>query len=336
MVLGKQTGSVTQLTKNGHYLFEIPPFYGVATLFMMAYNPDKSAESITKYTEKGLLDEDQWPAYYVKRDLFYPIFARKYSYYENHQPEWKTSVDNSPMALNDGSYMIKNVNVNAKGHGTRTIDLTKPAWVGDAYDVYNNITDYGLSFGKLDFRTFPMQICSWLYGNMGRYRHFNVVAMFDGYRFYRNFTPDTSIETSQNRSNQTIFNNTKLKRLMDIKIYTDFEPRNEEVPVESRVMEPDFTIDFITMPNDGERYTYRDRRIILHGFYEPDDFYKPDYSNAQPQHPNDYRRTLYWNPNATTDANGHFNATFFNNSKETDIVVSAEGLTTDGKIMVNK
>jgi len=336
MVLGEKTGTVTQLTKNGHYWFSIPPFYGDATLFIMATNPDKSAESLKKYEQNGWTDEDQWPEYYVKRDLFYPIFARKYSYYENHQPEWKTSLDNNPIALNDGSYMIKNVNVKAKGHGTRSIDYTKPAWVGDAYDMYNNITDYGLSFGKLDFRTFPIQICSWLYGNMGRYRHFNVQAKFDGHTFFRNYSPDSSTDTSQNRSNGSIFKNTKLKRLMDIKIYTDFEPRNEEAQVESRLTEPDFTVDFITMPDDGERYTYRDRNFMLHGFYEPDEFYKPDYSNAQPQHPNDYRRTLYWNPNAKTDANGHFNATFFNNSKETDIVVSAEGVTTDGKIMVNK
>lgn len=28
----------------------------------------------------------------------------------------------------------------------------------DAYDLYNDITDYGLSFGMYDMRQFPVQI----------------------------------------------------------------------------------------------------------------------------------------------------------------------------------
>lgn len=336
MILGKQTGTATSLTKNGHYLFQIPPFYGKAILFIQAYDPDKSAEKEKAFDDKTWKDESAWPRYYVKRDLCYPIYARKYGYYENHMPEWKTSLNNQTVAMDDGSYLIKNINVNAKGHGTRAIDYNKPAWMGDAYQAYNDITDYGLSFGKLNFRMFPVQICSWLYGNMGRYRHFNVDAMMDGYRFYRNYSPDESKDNSQKRSNADLFSNLQLKRIQDIKIYTDFEPRNEDAPVESRLMEPDFTINFITVPDQGERPTYRDRRYLLNGFYQPDDYYQPDYSKVKPQQPNDYRRTLYWNPNAKTDEKGHFNATFYNNSKETDIVVSAEGITEDGKIVVNR
>ena len=65
---------------------------------------------------------------------------------------------------------------------------------------------------------------------------------------------------------------------------------------------------------------------------EPDDFYHPDYSRRQlSDSPKDYRRTLYWNPNAQLDDAGRFTATFFNNAKQTRIKVTAAGLTTDGK-----
>ena len=45
----------------------------------------------------------------------------------------------------------------------------------------------------------------------------------------------------------------------------------------------------------------------------------------------DYRRTLYWNPNAKLDADGRFTATFYNNNKTTRVKVSAVGLTDEGQ-----
>ena len=81
------------------------------------------------------------------------------------------------------------------------------------------------------------------------------------------------------------------------------------------------------MPYDSKRYTYRDRRIILDGMYEPADFYHPDYSHKPlDAEIKDYRRTLYWNPNAKLDADGRFTATFYNNSKPTRIKVTTAGI----------
>jgi uncharacterized protein YfaS (alpha-2-macroglobulin family) len=48
----------------------------------------------------------------------------------------------------------------------------------------------------------------------------------------------------------------------------------------------------------------------------------------------DYRRTLYWDPNVQTDANGNANIEFWNNSECTQILISAEGITSDGKAIV--
>ena len=49
----------------------------------------------------------------------------------------------------------------------------------------------------------------------------------------------------------------------------------------------------------------------------------------------DYRRTLYWNPNVTLDENGKAEIQFFNNSSHTNIEVSVNGLTADGEELVN-
>src|SRR5574344_708939 len=326
-------------TSKGHFIFQIPPYYGDATFFVSAYDPESSEAKIKKMENKGRMDEDAYADFYVKRDLFFPVYAKKYSYYENHLPEWKMPTNyNDSIVLNDGSYLIKNITIKANRRGKRSIDYSKPAWVGDAYEVYNDVTDRGLSFGKLNFRQFPYQICSWLYGNMGRYRRFNVEAKIDGYTFYRSFMPDTENVSliQQRRSDFAILKDLKLKRIQNVRIYTDYEPRNEDAPLEMHKMEPDFIVNFEMIPNDGERYTYRDRRYILHGFTEPDDFYQPNYAVQTPQQPKDYRRTLYWNPNAVTDATGHLTATLYNNSKETEMKVSAKGLTHDGKIITGK
>jgi len=69
---------------------------------------------------------------------------------------------------------------------------------------------------------------------------------------------------------------------------------------------------------------------------EAAEFYQPDYSQGLPSQSTDYRRTLYWNPNARSDEEGRFTATFYNNSKETRIKMSAAGVTKDGQLLYSK
>jgi hypothetical protein len=104
-----------------------------------------------------------------------------------------------------------------------------------------------------------------------------------------------------------------------------------------RELSADVTVEMVPIPNDGRQVVYRDRHIVLQGFNEPEAFYQPDYSLRQPDsHPADYRRTLYWNPNAVTDEQGRFVATFYNNGKETRIRMSAAGVTGDGRLLHSK
>ena len=91
------------------------------------------------------------------------------------------------------------------------------------------------------------------------------------------------------------------------------------------------------IPDDGTQVVYRDRHIFIHGFNEPAEFYQPDYSHRPVgDSAADYRRTLYWNPNARSDDEGRFTATFYNNGKETRIKMSAAGVTTDGRLLYSK
>ena len=89
-------------------------------------------------------------------------------------------------------------------------------------------------------------------------------------------------------------------------------------------------------------YTYHDtpakqrgtRHTNFIGYSKTETFKMPDYSKLPPMP--DYRRTLYWNPDVKTDSNGEAKIEFYNNSTCRQLVISAEGITKDGRAVVNR
>ena len=101
--------------------------------------------------------------------------------------------------------------------------------------------------------------------------------------------------------------------------------------------EPDVTIEMVPIEFDGRQVVFRDRHIYYYGMSEPAEFYQPDYSSREVGNsPADYRRTLYWNPNARADEEGRFTANFYNNGKETRIKINAAGVSPSGRLMFSK
>jgi len=352
-------------TDGGRFLFNIPPFYGSTFLNLKAYNEkDSVKKSMLSRKDATVFREDAFADYYIKRDMPYPIFTHKYNYYENHAPEWEVTIDEdslSELSMENDVHQLGNVNVKGRRRGRRSIDWNKPAYVRDAYDLYNDITDYGLSFGKFDMRQFPIQVAKFLYGNMGRiHRQFNVDGRWNGQTYWRNYSDLASVASQMNseissmigttadigeamrsmedqRAPGAIFPNLKLARLQDIRVFSDYEPRNEDSTLVESLHAADATVDMVNIPDDGQQVVYRDRHIFINGFCMPAEFYQPNYSHRQPgDKPRDYRRTLYWNPNARSDDEGRFTATFYNNGKETRIKISAAGVSPDGRLLYSK
>lgn len=76
------------------------------------------------------------------------------------------------------------------------------------------------------------------------------------------------------------------------------------------------------------------RRTHFQGFNKPTAFQMEDYTNLPPME--DFRRTLYWKPDLRTDANGNAVVEFFNNSSCKQIYYSAEGLDSEGRVLVSE
>jgi len=72
------------------------------------------------------------------------------------------------------------------------------------------------------------------------------------------------------------------------------------------------------------------RKTWLDGYSEAREFYQPDYSVLPKDE--DYRRTLYWNPEVVPDEEGNAVVRFYNNSRCRRMKVNAETISADGII----
>ena len=88
-----------------------------------------------------------------------------------------------------------------------------------------------------------------------------------------------------------------------------------------------------TRPKEKERIIHG-REYNIQGFSRPAEFYIPDYSRQALPDVKDYRKTLYWNPDVTTDSEGKASIDFYNNSVAPDFNISVEGITKDGRFVV--
>jgi len=76
------------------------------------------------------------------------------------------------------------------------------------------------------------------------------------------------------------------------------------------------------------------RRTHFEGYNTPETFQMEDYSKIPPME--DFRRTLYWQPDVRTDSEGKAKVEFYNNSSCREMFISVEGMTPDGKFLTNE
>ena len=266
----------------GHFAFAVPAYYGQAILFMKAYDTDMSEKKQKRMNSKGMLDESDWPEYYVKRDLFYPVFAKKYSWYQCHLPSddqtaaaagstdgsGSESADEGRLSMFDRE--LSEVTVKKKRRrGRHAIDYSKPACVYDAQWLYNLATDRGLSFGRYQPDRFPIQVAMALLGNYNSDRPLQVMARQNNrqltpYVYYRNYDPG-STTMEQFVSDAEIERNSRLKRMDEVRLYTDFELRNEDKHVEQQTNAADVTLDVMLVADEPGDFTVGDKTFLLNG-----------------------------------------------------------------------
>ncbi len=76
------------------------------------------------------------------------------------------------------------------------------------------------------------------------------------------------------------------------------------------------------------------RRTHFEGYTAAASYEMPGHSPLPPAE--DHRRTVYWNPSVVTDSLGHAKISFYNSPECRQITVSAEGISADGHVEVNR
>ncbi len=316
------------MTKGGYFSIESPRFYENCYFFLGAsdstkWKDEEKAELKRNWVVKGE-DADHdfdivYPEFYVKLNPIYPRFVKPYNWYQQHLAPAPQGSALSPDWLNDGSYTMEEVTVGARHNGRSRFNPNKPAYVIDAYQAFNDVCDAGLCTGVFTGADRFVQDVARVYiGDMNMERTYEVQKRMD--------THNDSFYMSD--SQKMKYNH--LSHLGKVYIYTDYSPRREGDKHFEASNQPTVDIDLRLIEGDGLRDVMRDRRYILSGYSVCEDFYQPDYSQKPlPEH-KDYRRTLYWNPSIELDNQGKAQLNFYNNGKQTQVTISAEGMTPDG------
>lgn len=98
-----------------------------------------------------------------------------------------------------------------------------------------------------------------------------------------------------------------------------------------------YVVDIMMYPPGQRRSRVKGKRqTTFRGYSDVQEFYAPEYPNGPIQGDVDYRRTLYWNPRLQTDEEGKAAVEFYNNGFSTSLKVSAEGISSDGTIILYK
>ena len=352
-VQNRKTIELKQPTRNGTFYMQTPKIYGEYMLFLSAAKQDKGTDYITRSRRKDFTDEEAWPDYYVKLDLFYPHFAKPYNYYQDvpqkDMPHFEGE-DSIVRASFTNRYMPA-VTVQAKRGGLRHYDPTKPAVVIDAYEAYNLMADYGLAdrpFYHIREDTMCELLASLFVGDMNMHRRYYYEQRYDGktqktknwYRLVKapleHAISPVKVELPKPNIGgyQTLRKYRLLSWLDKFYIYTDYVPREQGSWKYKQDNQPEVIIDYRLYPGDQYFPACRDRRYRLQGYAVCEDFYSPDYSRKPLPETKDYRRTLLWIPEVKFDEKGEATVRLFNNSKQTVISVEAEGITGKGRPIV--
>ena len=98
-----------------------------------------------------------------------------------------------------------------------------------------------------------------------------------------------------------------------------------------------YVIDITMYPKGLRRSRVKgQRQTTFRGYTMSTEFYAPEYPDGPIKGDTDYRRTLYWNPSLTTDAEGQAEVLFYNNGYSKQFRVSAEGITPQGIVLQSR
>ena len=333
------------MRSQGSFALDFPRYYENFLFFLAASDTTKWKKGeppVWVQNGRTKRDELEFPEFYVKLDPVYPRFPKPYDYYQSHLAPMPKD---NPLynSMNEQVRMLSEVTIGARRNGRRRFGHWRPAFIIDAYEAFNATCDAGFAPGYfMGANRFGEDVARTFIGDMKTDRRYDVGYRFDGkvyssgtamQRRKTNTTKGTRMEPipedTYNMPDTKLDKYNYLWNLDKVVVFTDYSPRKDQSGKYRGNDLPSVTIDLHLLEADGERLYRKNRFWRMKGFSIPDEFYSPDYSK-QPLPKEDYRRTLYWNPNVRLDSNGQATISLYNNSSSSILQISAEGWAPDG------
>lgn len=346
-----------------YFQFNCPKFYGARELFISV------ADTIGwNRGEKGRYEWVQY-ANGVEADYRayvswpYPRFVKPYSFYQSHMPQRTYNVEYEILAepTVDSAKALRQVSVTAKRRRRlKGFSDAFPAFAVDANDAWNAIEDAGVPvFNRVDIAEALVRVFLNDYGineekdgngdsrirlryglsptrrSLPQHIGIPTDSLYHP-KYLKSFSDGFSFSPGEVREYFGDGDEDPRFLLDRFVVYTDYQPRHEGSNRYRGADRPETRVAVYPIYDGSRRAVYRDRHYVLPGFSVPADFYSPDYSSQTPPLPNDYRRTLYWNPALRLDKDGEASITLWAGSHPVSLSVEAEGQAADGTLLWNE
>lgn len=160
--------------------------------------------------------------------------------------------------------------------------------------------------------------------NSNRVKQMNAKEFWSG-QTEDNFNNNSTEESLSTDSYQTDLDENEGQNKDDTSTSEQLKKR-----INSQEKEPVVVCSIITIDDWDSDKSYQTQRGIrstyIQGYNEPLEHYSPAYPDGAPLYAEDYRRTLYWNPNVITNAKGEATIECYNSSSSAPIIINVETL----------
>ena len=327
------------MTEGGNFVIPLPESNAPYSMHLAASDSSRWEKKFKKNKKWTKHDSYPWivrdtetnlrnmPEFLVRLYFPYPRFVKPYNFYQTSEAVTREGDDKRGEFRQDSTVYLREVTARIRRGGLRGFDRTSPAFKLDAYDAFNDVVDAGMHPPVLYWtRNFMLAIAADYIGEMGIKNRSYI--MEPRWNYYNDSHPLDS---------RSVFYFRQLSHLDSVYVFTDYSPRKEGDKRYRQSNQPMVTVDLHILPDGGTRMAYRDRFLYMPGYNACEDFYQPQYDKRPlPDAPQDYRRTLYWNPNLKLDEEGRATVTFWNNCRRNQLSITAEGFALDGTILTGR
>ena len=334
--------------ENGKFGFLLRDFYGDAKIILQSKIDEKRKETRIMLDRNFSPDLKSFSQTEINEPRHMISFNGSETAESNVDTQYENDTINGDLPMSEKMHVLKDlivtarqrpIKISVKYEVAKEMDKIQdtgewsPADIYSFLDKMNQYFSYSTDSGGSTFRYKGKKVY-FMRDDSPDLVAFNIESLMSG-QSTDLVSTQNEINTSMNGSNNNF--NTQMPVFEEIESITIIEDYGSILRLFSGDPNYDPTKVAIVVMHLKKNYQKEPvgiRNTSFRGFSYPKAFFNPLYNNRDlPQLTEaDYRRTLYWNPNVTSDSSGNAEISFYNNGKSRHFNVSLETVTQNGII----